>query len=95
VLSGACGRERAGSQLVPGTAGARVRRLDAERGEVAEHGSGACEAAGLAPWTCWAAPPAGLIGVRADLAWLGRAEQPGQDAGDDIWVAVREFLGGR
>ena len=34
-------------------------------------------------------------GVRAELAWLGRAEQTGQDAGDEIWVAAREFLGAR
>jgi hypothetical protein len=28
------------------------------------------------------------------VAWLGRAEQTCQDAGDEIWVAAREFLGG-
>lgn len=38
---------------------------------------------------------AGLLGVRAELAWLGRAEQTCQDAGDEIWVAAREFLGAR
>jgi hypothetical protein len=37
----------------------------------------------------------GLLGVRAELAWLGRAEQTCQDAGDEIWVAAREFLGAR
>jgi hypothetical protein len=31
----------------------------------------------------------------AMVAWLGRAEQTGQDAGDEIWVAAREFLGVR
>ncbi len=34
-----------------------------------------------------------LLGVRAQLAWLGRAEQTCQDAGDEVWVAVREFPG--
>jgi hypothetical protein len=29
------------------------------------------------------------------VAWLGRAEQTCQDAGDEIWVAAREFLGVR
>jgi len=38
---------------------------------------------------------AGLLGFRAELAWLGRAEQASQDAADEIWVAACEFLGVR
>ena len=60
---------------------------------MAEHGSGACGAAGLAPWTGPDRTVGLLGGVRAELAWLGRAEQTCQDLGDEIWVAVREFLG--
>ena len=71
-----------------------MRWLDAERGEAVEHGSGACEAAGMAPGHAGPDRTVGLLGVAAELAGLGRAEQPRQDAGDDIWVAVREFLGG-
>ena len=73
--------------------GAPVRRLDAERGEVVKHGSSAGEAAGLVPpGHAASACPAGLLG---GVAWLGRAEQTCQDAGDEIWVAAREFLGVR
>ena len=63
---------------------------------MAEPGSGAYEAAALAPWTCWAGPHGRRsAGVRAELAWLGGAEQACQDAGDEIWVAAREILGAR
>jgi hypothetical protein len=80
---------------VPGASGAPVRRLDAERGEVAEHGSGTCEAAGLAPGHAGPDRTLGLPGVRAELVWLARAEQTCQDAADEIWVAAREFPGAR
>jgi hypothetical protein len=73
-----------------GRPGAQVR---CECGEVVKHGSSAGEAAGLVPLDMLGRPcPAGLLG---GVAWLGRAEQTGQDAGDEIWVAVRGFLGVR
>jgi hypothetical protein len=94
VLCGARpGTARAVSSCrAPGRPGAQVGRWAPE---VAKHGWGACEAGALAFWACWARPHGRSAGVRAELAWLGRAEQACQDAGDEIWVAVREFLGGR
>jgi hypothetical protein len=63
---------------------------------VAEHGSGACEAAGPGALDMLGRTArSASAGVRAELAWLGGAEQACQDAGDEIWVAAREFLGAR
>jgi len=47
------------------------------------------------PGDAWPDPPTRLPGVRAELARLGGAEQPGQDAGDEVWITISEFFGGR
>ena len=76
--------------------GAPVRRLDAEHGEVAEHGSDAVSGGpGALDMLGRTARSILLGGIRAELTWLGRAEQTRQDACDEIWVAACEFPGVR
>jgi hypothetical protein len=56
------------------------RRLDAERGQAPEHGSGACEAAAQTPWRCRAGPHCRSAGRPrgAHQARQGRADLPGR-----------------